>query len=131
MATNKKYLKDFGKRLKQIRTENGLSQEELANKVGLHQCQIGSYECGLTRPSDKLLKTFGKVLNIDDIWKFKYNNGEVEINKKEYGLDINIKHISNSDTSTMFDQSKYDVLNKQDKQIMNELLDELFANTKK
>jgi transcriptional regulator with XRE-family HTH domain len=44
MSIDKKVLKEFGERIKTIRKNKGLSQEELADKAGLHRTYIGMIE---------------------------------------------------------------------------------------
>lgn len=44
MKSNKDILIKFGKRVRDLRKENGLSQEELAHKAGFHRTYIGMIE---------------------------------------------------------------------------------------
>lgn len=53
---NTKVLKKFGKSLKYYRNELGLTQEELADKINVHQTYIGKLELGMINPS--LLRIF-------------------------------------------------------------------------
>lgn len=48
---NTKVLKNFGENLKRYRLEIGLTQEELAEKVNVHQTYIGKLELGMINPS--------------------------------------------------------------------------------
>jgi transcriptional regulator with XRE-family HTH domain len=54
----------FAKRLRQLRQQRGFLQAELAEKVGLHQNQIGRYERGSSRPSGEALKRLADVLGV-------------------------------------------------------------------
>ena len=44
MESKKKILKNFGKRVREIRREKKLSQEQLAHKANLHRTYIGMIE---------------------------------------------------------------------------------------
>ncbi len=59
----KEILEVFGKRLKTLRKERKMTQEELADKLGLHNSYIGLLERGERIPSlltlDKIAKYFG------------------------------------------------------------------------
>jgi transcriptional regulator with XRE-family HTH domain len=44
MESKKKILKNFGERVREIRTEKRLSQEQLAHKANLHRTYIGMIE---------------------------------------------------------------------------------------
>lgn len=44
MKTKKNILINFGEKVREIRKENGLSQEELAHKADLHRTYIGMIE---------------------------------------------------------------------------------------
>ena len=51
--------------LRKLRKELGLSQEELATKVGIGQSYICKFERGIKDPSLPTLKRIGKVLGVD------------------------------------------------------------------
>jgi len=53
----------LSKRLRQIRKERGLTQEELANKVKTRKTTISNYETGYSTPSNEMLKDLADVLN--------------------------------------------------------------------
>ena len=54
--------KGFGKRLQEIRKRRGLSQVEVAQRLGIHQSLISQYECGYLRLHGALLVRLGQVL---------------------------------------------------------------------
>lgn len=53
----------FGNRLKEIRKRRGLSQVELARRLGLHQSLISQYECGYLRLHGALLVRLAQALD--------------------------------------------------------------------
>lgn len=57
-------LKRFGIRVRTLRQEQGLSQEELADKVGLHYTYIGSVERGEANPTLKNIEKIASALKI-------------------------------------------------------------------
>lgn len=57
--------KEFGIHLRKIRLENGLTQEQLADKAGMHFTYIGQIERGIRNPSLVNLHKLAKALNID------------------------------------------------------------------
>lgn len=54
----------FGQRLRTIRKGKGLTQEELADKAGLHFTYVGQIERGLRNPSLINLHKLAKALKI-------------------------------------------------------------------
>lgn len=54
--------KAFGKRLQEIRKRRGLSQVEVAQKLGIHQSLISQYERGYLRLHGALLVRLAQVL---------------------------------------------------------------------
>ena len=57
-------LQELGNRLRELRKSNGLSQEEFANKSGLHRTYIGSVERGERNISFLNLCEIAKTLDI-------------------------------------------------------------------
>jgi len=53
----------FGNRLKEIRKRRGVSQVELARRLGLHQSLISQYECGYLRLHGALLVRLAQALD--------------------------------------------------------------------
>lgn len=51
--------------LKKERTEKGLTQQELADKIGVVRQTISNIECGSMRPSVEVAKLISSVLEID------------------------------------------------------------------
>jgi transcriptional regulator with XRE-family HTH domain len=54
----------FGKRLRELRLERGLSQEELAFRVGMHRTYLGGIERGERNPSLRNLAAIAKGLGV-------------------------------------------------------------------
>jgi transcriptional regulator with XRE-family HTH domain len=67
---NKKQLKDpvllrFGKRVKKLRNQKGLSQEKLADRASLHWTYISGIERGLRNISLKNIFKIAKALKVN------------------------------------------------------------------
>lgn len=54
----------LGERIAIIRTANGLSQQQLADKVGCHQTYINKIEMGIKVPSATVVSLLCKALHI-------------------------------------------------------------------
>lgn len=55
---------DFKDRLRELRTEKGLTQQELGDAIGLHGMSISGYERGVKKPSFEALDGLADVLNV-------------------------------------------------------------------
>ena len=66
-------LKEFGDRVRQLRTQENLSQEELSYKTGFHRTYIGMIERGERNISLTNMAVFAKAfrLTIDELIKFE------------------------------------------------------------
>lgn len=56
-----------GERLQKARLKRGLSQEDLASKVGVRGLTISRHETGRYMPSEKMMIAYAKALGVTDI----------------------------------------------------------------
>ncbi|ADL08391.1 helix-turn-helix domain-containing protein [Thermosediminibacter oceani] len=61
---NGEFFKNIGKRIRQIRLQRDLTQEELGERANLHYSYIGQVERGDKLPSLKTLSKIAKALNV-------------------------------------------------------------------
>jgi transcriptional regulator with XRE-family HTH domain len=75
--TKKNILIVFGDRVRLVRKDLGLSQEELADKAGLHRTYIGMIERGEKNITLTNIEKISKALGIDisDLLKTKNESG--------------------------------------------------------
>lgn len=59
-----KYLKEFGKNLRRLRTKNGISQEALAIDAGIGKNQVGLIERGEVNVTLNTIKKLAKHINV-------------------------------------------------------------------
>ncbi len=59
-----RFLKQFGKRIAEVRKERNLTQEELAELVNVHRAYIGFIEQGKRNPVVANIYRISKALNI-------------------------------------------------------------------
>ena len=64
--------KEFGKHLRKIRLEQGLTKEQLADKAGMHFTYVGQIERGIRNPSLVNLQKLAKALNVDSTELFPF-----------------------------------------------------------
>ena len=60
----KENLSEFAKRIKALRLQKGISQGEIAKKIGIHKINYGRYERGESQPSAETLTKLADVLNV-------------------------------------------------------------------
>lgn len=72
----------FGEVLRRLRTEKGLSQEELADESELHRTYVSQIERGLKSPSLETMRRLAVALGIslpklmDQVWKDHMGAGQ-------------------------------------------------------
>ncbi|MCK5050769.1 MAG: helix-turn-helix transcriptional regulator [Candidatus Cloacimonetes bacterium] len=59
---------NFGDRVKRIRIFKGLTQKDLASKIGVRQTTVARYENNFTFPSQHVLATIATTLGVDTFW---------------------------------------------------------------
>ena len=68
----------MNERLKKLRKTLDLTQQELANKIGIARGNIGAYEVGKNAPSDAVISLICKQFNVDENW-LRTGEGELFI----------------------------------------------------
>ncbi len=58
----------IGERLKALRKELDLTQQEVANRIGTTQNNIASYEIGRRNPSSAVINNICKTFNVNEEW---------------------------------------------------------------
>lgn len=56
---------EFSQILKRLRTENGMTQKELADKLGIAKSAISMYECGTRRPNFEIAEALTDYFHVD------------------------------------------------------------------
>lgn len=72
----------IGKRLKQLRTENKISQQELANRLGTVISSISMYESNERTPSPEILIKITNIFNCSLDYLFEITNNKNEVLKQ-------------------------------------------------
>ena len=94
-------LKLFGKRIKELRKKSGLTQEQLSEKMGLFQKQIGNIETGTCFTTisnlEKLSEEFG--VDIKDLFDFNYLQDRKQIIEK---INIILSKASEEEIKTYY-----------------------------
>lgn len=61
-------------RIKQIRKDKHMTQEEFAKKLGTSRTNIAKYETGINEPSSAVITLICKEFNVNELW-LKTGNG--------------------------------------------------------
>ncbi len=68
--------KNFGKRIKELRTKSGLTQEKISESIGIQPENYSRIENGISFPKPENLVKLAKVLNIELAEMFQFSNLE-------------------------------------------------------
>ncbi|MDY4970355.1 MAG: helix-turn-helix transcriptional regulator [Lachnospiraceae bacterium] len=67
---------DFGDRLKALRTQSGLTQQELADRIGATKSMISYYELQERQPSSVSLRKLSEVFHVSTDYLLGLEKGE-------------------------------------------------------
>ncbi|MDU6040313.1 helix-turn-helix domain-containing protein [Clostridium butyricum] len=97
----------FGERLRQLRIEKNLTQEELANYFGLHKTRISQYELNKRQADDEMKKKLALYFNVSLDWLL----GLTDIRNYTDDPNITIALHSNTDYDELPDEAKKEINN--------------------
>lgn len=66
----------FGDRLKEIRREKNLTQQEFADRIGIKRGTVANYELGRNEPLDAVISLICKEFGVSEDW-LRYGDGEM------------------------------------------------------
>ncbi len=74
----------MGTKIKDLREKAGMTQTELANKLGLSKSVISAYEKGIRNPSFKILPLIAQTFNVTELYFFEKG----EFQKRDVTVNI-------------------------------------------
>ena len=78
IETMKAYQQAFGLRIRQLRDQQGYTQEELAHRAGIHVTYLSGIERGVRNPSLKNIRALARALGVrvGKLFTFEYCSPE-------------------------------------------------------
>ncbi|MCL7763253.1 helix-turn-helix domain-containing protein [Polaribacter sp. Z014] len=83
---NKFLLKEFGLRIRDLRTQENLSQEQLSFRTGFHRTYIGMIERGERNISLTNIAVFSKAFEMDISELLNFKNQNSKLSYHDYKL---------------------------------------------
>ena len=88
----------MGAKIKDLREKAGMTQTELANKLGLSKSMVSAYEKGIRNPSFKILPLLAKTFDVTELYFFEkgeWQNQSVtidisDLNKEQQKIVISL-----------------------------------------
>lgn len=77
-------MNNMGKRIKELRKKNDLTQEKLAALLGVTDKAVSKWECGLTYPDLGLIIPLSRVLNVSADELLSGKAAEVDKRRAEF-----------------------------------------------
>lgn len=78
----------LGERLQELRKDNGISQAELANILGVSHYTISSYECNRSDPDDKSKIIIAKLFDVSVDYLLGLINEPLSFNRKHFCITL-------------------------------------------
>lgn len=90
---------NVGNKIKEIRKAKGLSQEQVAEKIGIDRAQYSRVETSKSKPTLTTLEKIGNALEVDLIEFFK-EDGNYDINSYRQSLVEKVKLVNQLEEET-------------------------------
>lgn len=94
----------IGKRIKEARESNNLTQAQLASKIGVTPSSITNYENGTSHPKEKILYDLMNALSVDANFLFQDEipiSNENTLNQQEIDLIKKYRSLSENDKNAI------------------------------
>lgn len=91
----------LGKRIKELRKAQKLSQEALAEIIDIDQRNLSNIECGISFPAKTLVQIADALkVSISDLFDFEHCNYDIKYMKKFIKNELD--NLTNDDIKTIF-----------------------------
>ena len=106
---------EFSERLKKLRKDTGLTQVDVANKLGISQPAYASWERGIKKPTQDNLVKIAQILNVSvDFLVGNSQETSDELNNIELLFRMNSKGLTDEE-KTVFKKELIDFMEKRKK----------------
>lgn len=119
MQNEKELYEEFGKKLKKLREESSLTQNEIATKLGISRSALNQYEKGVRKAPLNIIMKFSELfrvsvdelldINIDETKRTLTTDDTIFINQqKKWQKSIgNENHFTDEEVDQLIDYAKY------------------------
>ena len=101
----------LGSRIKEKREQLGMTQKQLADKLGVTKSAICNYENGTSSPKEDVLLNIFKVLSVDPNYLYQDSVNVTENSKKKDEIIENIRlfldNLSDEDLTNLYDYLEF------------------------
>lgn len=119
---------NFQNVFKQLRISSGLTQQEVANKLGISRSTIGMYETGAREPDYATLETIADFFNVDIDYLLGRTNKTTVLPESTYYLNDDARDLAqfmfeNPEYKVLFDASRK--VKKEDIEFVKQMIDRM------
>lgn len=83
-------MSEMGLRIRKLRQEKGMTQQELADKVGMQRSAVNKYEMGLVENIKRTtIMTFARVLECDPMYLMAFDDSDAD----KYATDEDLERL--------------------------------------
>lgn len=117
-------------RLKILRKELRLTQQELADRVGISRGNIAAYEVGKNSPSDAVISLICREFNVNEVWLRNGSGSMFQERSEEGEIKSLVSSLLDPNRDKMYDviiefMKVYTSLSPNSQKALNELADKL------
>ena len=100
----------IGSRIKERREQLGMTQRQLADKLGVTKSAICNYENGTSKPKEDVLLNVFKVLSVDPNYIYQDSVDVTEVSKKDVimkNIRLFLYYLSDEDLTNLYDYLEF------------------------
>lgn len=91
----------MNERIKKVRLEHGLSQEEFGKKIGIRRSSVSLLESGKNTPADRTVKLICQEFNVNEQWLRTGEGVPDAVDSQDLRFAKNIAKLQRTDNETI------------------------------